>query len=296
MKRYTLYAALLSAGLMLLLFISCPQPGNESIDLTPGAMTFTGDSVKDGSSLDITLQISNSGSGTVSIGFTVHFYLSEDTTFATASDTALGPKTVSSITGNTTINFSTALLIPDDLNITNYAYIYAVVDSGYDVAETDETNNQSAVGQAAYVLVYDDDDITRTYDVVIETFPPTASETTFTDLVLYNASGVEQTVTKNLIDGVWAQITKNGLSPGTYYFKVIGASPVQSGPYGISARLSGSYSNFGSALTGNGEDPYETDDSSTVNVPSNPALIFIYTPLNRYLAAGETDWFKFVLP
>ena len=168
-----------------------PVDSGESIDLSPGAMTFTGDKVADGSSLDITLQISNSGSGTVSGGFSVNFYLSEDTTFATASDTALEPKTVNSvITGNTTINFSTALLIPEIL-ITNYAYIYAVVDSGYDVAEIDEANNQSAVGQAAYVLVYDDETAPGSYDIIIETFPPTGSETTYTytDLVLYDSGG-----------------------------------------------------------------------------------------------------------
>ena len=42
--------------------------------------------------------------------------------------------------------------------------------------------------------------------------------------------------------------------------------------------------------------PYEDDDASSGNVPSNPIPIAIDGKLNRYLTAGDVDWFTLTLP
>jgi len=282
------------------MFASCSNPsaGGGSKDLAPGVMTFTGDSVGDGNNLSITLPIDNLESGTVSTDFSVHFYLSTDTTFDEGVvDTDLGSKVVSTdIAGNSTFNYNTALSVPDALNLTAAVYIYAVVDSVGEVAETDEGNNVSGSSQAAYVLVYDDENSNR-YDLRVDTFPPTGSETTSTEVYLYDSLGALVFPDTSSYIGNYAYLVENGLSDGTYYIKVEGASPVQSGPYGISARLVGmSYDVFGSALSDNGADIYENDDNAPGNIPTSPATIFIYTPLNRYLAAAEPDWHEIVLP
>jgi len=268
-------------------------------DLSPGVISFTGDSVADGNNLSITLPISNLQSGIVSTDFSIHFYLSEDISFSEgAPDTDLGSKVVSTdIAGNSTFNYNTALSIPELTGLPAVVYIYAVVDSLAEVAEADEGNNTSTPGQAGYVLVYDEENGSRSYDLRVDTFPPTGSESTATEVSLYDSGGTQIFPDTSSYIGNYAYLVENGLSDGIYYVKVEGATSVQSGPYGISVCLVGmSYSAFATALNDNTEDRFENDDSTTGGIPDNPAPILITTPLNRYLGQFEADWFILNLP
>jgi hypothetical protein len=90
-----------------------------------------------------------------------------------------------------------------------------------------------------------------------------------------------------------------GLPAGTYYLRVRAAVSSGNGPYAIRVLVvpDEDYTSwlFGSA--NNPDTPYESDDlPQSGGVPSDPVPIAIGERLNRYLTAGDVDWFVLTLP
>jgi hypothetical protein len=137
--------------------------------------------------------------------------------------------------------------------------------------------------------------------LIIDTYPPTAGPGSVdTRITLFNASG-NQVAADSSGNPTWvgfARIDSAGeLLPGTWYIKVEGEAGTELGPYAIRVLLvpDETYGpwRFGSY---NNPDPYENDGASTDNVPSSPIPIAIDGKLNRYLTAGDVDWFTLTLP
>jgi hypothetical protein len=83
------------------------------VDLLPGIITFSGNSVPGGGSLPVSLPIVNNGSGAVTQSFVVNFYSALTGTFAPLTDTLVGSATVSSGVGsNSSTMANSTLTIP----------------------------------------------------------------------------------------------------------------------------------------------------------------------------------------
>jgi hypothetical protein len=278
------------------------------VDLTPGAMAFTGTAVADGTTLDVSLPIQNLQSTAVSAAFDVDFYLAFTSAFSPSTDTKLATVAHSSgVPGSSSVTLGASLLIPDTLNVNQVVYIYAVVDAGGAVTETDETNNMSTAATATPVLVYDDDNASRTYPVILETYSPSGSSMADTVMGLYRDDAGSATVLQvdtdtsvpyySLIDR-----TASPLAPGTYYAVVTNWLP-DVGPYAMAVKTAGIDNVAFADLALNTEDTYETDDTPQVwpvslntTAPVNPVPMKVGTMVNRYSGASDWDWFKFVLP
>ncbi len=281
-------------------------PGGGDVDLHPAAMTLTSgavDYVADGTTVSVTLPIENLGAGSItpSSSFKVQFYLALDESLG--QDQTLEFEDVTgTIDGYDTYNLVKVLTMPDNLNVNQCVYIWADVDVDNDISgESYETNNQSTVATALCVLVYNNEDGGRKYEMVFETFPPTGSNPMQTPgmvVELYDNGGA-------LIDSSFASgYTKvdctggAALATGIYYVKIYSFA---AGAYGFSVRSSVTMPipYFGSALGSAGDDPYETGDADNgSNVPDSPVPIRVGASLNRYIDwdTGDIDWFKIVLP
>jgi hypothetical protein len=288
--------------------IAPTSPPSDLADLSPGAMIFTGTAVADGTNLDVTLPIQNLQSGAVSAAFDVDFYLALTSAFSPSTDTKLATVVHSSgVPGSSSVTLGASLPIPD-LNINQVVYIYAVVDARGVMTETDETNNMSTAANAASVLIYDDENASRTYPVVLETYSPSGSSTADTLMALYkDGSG-----TAIFLAGVntmgpgpgYARVDTSGspLAPGTYYAAVLSWSP-KNGPYAMTVKTAGIDALRFVDLASNTEDTFEPDESPntwplTQNkpIPSAPAILRVGSALNRYSANLDYDWFTFTLP
>lgn len=89
-----------------------------------------------------------------------------------------------------------------------------------------------------------------------------------------------------------------GLQAGTYYIRVRAAASWGNGPYAIRVLVAPDedYTSWRFAVLNN-PDPYEPDDPpQSGGVPSDPEPIAIGERLNRYLTAGDVDWFVLTLP
>ncbi len=290
------------------------DPGGGSggeVDLSPGDMTINTASIGDGQDIsDVTLVVKNLNTGMASDPFAVEFKLSQSSSFNTTGDTTIGLVDVTSvIPGNSEINVTTDLQIPE-LNINQSVYIYAVVDPADEVIETDETNNQSEENTTPCILVYDNEDNMRTYDLIFETFPPSGSGSTNTWLALYKDNA---TTTSFQTDGddssafVFYSRISRSMDPGTYYLLVIAYYP--GGPYAFSVRTDNIALRFfgtGSELGSNAEDLGEPDDypapfpfpswPMTIDRPTASTNIGVGSSANRYLSENDYDWFRVVLP
>jgi hypothetical protein len=288
--------------------IAPASPPSGLVDLSPGAMVFTGNEVADGTNLDVTLPIQNLQPAEVSAAFDVDFYLALSSAFSPSTDTKLATVAHSSgVPGSSSITLGASLPIPE-LNINQAVYVYAVVDATGAVTETDETNNVSTAANAAAVLVYDDENASRTYPIILQTYSPSGSSTADTLMALYkDGSG-----TATFLMGVntmgpgpgYARIDTSGspLAPGTYYAVVLSWSP-KNGPYAMTVKTEGIDARRFADLASNTEDTYEPDDSPNTwpvtqdkPVPGAAAALRIGSALNRYAANLDYDWFKFKLP
>jgi hypothetical protein len=93
-----------------------------------------------------------------------------------------------------------------------------------------------------------------------------------------------------------------GFTSGTVlYVRVQGKLPSTSGAYAIRLVLDSpdpydsSWFDFDpdENLT---DTPYESDDAAPAGIPTNPAILTVGAKLNRFLGAGDIDWFRLVLP
>ncbi len=283
---------------------------SDEVDLSPGALAVSPGVLPDGASASVSLPVQNLQPGAETAGFDVDFHLSLTGAFSPTTDPKVGSATWSAgIAGGSSANLSAQLAIPDGLDLNEAVYIYAVVDSGAAVAETDETNNVSAVDSAAVVLVYDDEATApRSYLVRLETYAPTGSGSTDTVLALYKAGASGTAVsyvaadTSGGSDYSVLDFTAEGLGPGTYYAMVTSWSG-RNGPYAFTVRTDNIALHRFANLPSNTVDPGEIDDLPRVTsvvanttAPSAPVAITVGTALNRYSAAGDWDWFMFTLP
>ena len=152
------------------------------------------------------------------------------------------------------------------------------------------------MNSAALILVYDDENSSRTYNIIFETYPPTGTVNDNPDtwIFLYDSSGGDlgnnDTGGTYQSDG-YSRINFNPASPGTYYLLVWGNN---TGPYALSVRTAGAgLRYFSNEVT---SDPYEPDDSHAGNIPDSPVTIKTGGFSNRYSGNDDLDWFKIVLP
>ena len=268
-------------------------------NLVPGRVTVSDPYVADGTSPVVSVTISNTGTLSTDTGFSVEFYMSADSTFDTGTDTFMGSTTVAAVAGlsDVTVSDFTTLAIADDLNINANRYLYAVADSADEIPESDETDNISAVGDAAVILVYNNEDDFRTYNLIVETYPSTPTSATNapdTFMHIYNASMTELYSEDSGGIGSFAAITTVSVPAGTYYVLVYGFS---TGSYGTMVRSSNiDTAYFDAELTGESEDPVQGDDTTP---PDEPAVYYSLKAgeaVNRYLGSSDLDWFRVVLP
>ena len=85
-----------------------------------------------------------------------------------------------------------------------------------------------------------------------------------------------------------------------YYIRARGRTSAQIGPYAIRALLAPDENYVAWRFTVyNNPDSYEGDDNpKSGGVPNNPVTLGLGLPgrLNRYLIAGDVDWFVLTLP
>ena len=214
--------------------IAPASPPSTEPDLAPGAMTLALSGAADGTSLDVALRVNNLQSAAVSSAFDVDYYLGLSSAFSPAGDTKLGSVShPGGIAASSGADISVSLALPDALDLNQAVYIYAVVDAGGAVAETDEANNISTVAAAAQVLLYDDENSARTYPVVLQTYSPSGASSADTLMALYRQDGGAAV----FLAGVnmmgpgpgYASIDTSGtpLGPGTYHVVVMSWSPQQ---------------------------------------------------------------------
>ena len=308
MNRQAIKSGYLCSVFALCLLYSCavePLPG--SVDLQPGAMSFTGSGVADGADLAVSLEVENLGSGAVSASFQVHFYLTATSAF-TPSDTDLGAVTVNGgVPGRSSATVDASLPIPE-LDVNEARYVYAVVDATGLVEESDENNNRSTADTAAVVLVYDDENLSRSYDLVVETYAPTGSGSVDTLMALYqDVAGTAKYLDESNAAGPGGYAAINDgaavtLDPGTYYVVLLSWAP-DNGPYALAVRTENIDARQYANLASNTEDPGEPDDTPKVwlitqntSAPTAPVLLQAGNSANRYSDSSDWDWFTFVLP
>lgn len=140
------------------------------------------------------------------------------------------------------------------------------------------------------------------YDrVIIDTYLGVGVSPADTYLRLFDTVGnlLEEADDGNPTQADFARIDIGDLYPGTYYIQVAGHLPASNGIYAIRVLLAPDEvydSDWTFTLLNLADFPYEPDDDSSGNVPSNPIPIAIDGKLNRYLTAGDVDWFTLTLP
>jgi hypothetical protein len=241
----------------------------------------------------------------------VSFYLSNDSAFG--SDSFLGDADlpVLGVGETATVAMTGSASVADP----GTHWIFAVVDPDDSIAENDETNNSSS---AVVAVIYP--------RLVIDTYRPTAEGfgTTDTYLSLFGGGGDPSLESGSALwlpdssalaedDGgnprfvLFARIDHTaGVAPGTYYVRLRGATSTENGAYAIRVLTTADPDAYPSSVYFSGNNQaevspsgaaYEIDDNPTSGgIPANPVAIGINTPLNRYLEAGDIDWFKLVLP
>lgn len=284
------------------LVVSCGQsePGPASVDLSPGAIACSQQTVPNGGSLTVTLTLANSGSASPSTAFDVDFYFALTSTFSTATDTKIGMATVSSgPAGNSTVSVPASVTIPAG-TLNQSTYIYANVDPAGTVTESDRTNNVSTVGAAAVVQVYD-----ASLPILLETYSPDGSAAPDTIMALYkNVAGsavYQGKVSNDGGPGGFATINAGVLTPGTYYVVVTDWNP---GPYAFTVRTSAFTRSSFTHLNSNAEDLNEPDDTpqtwpvtgNPASLPAKPQSVSLGASVNRYAGASDWDWFTFTIP
>jgi hypothetical protein len=155
-------------------------------------------------------------------------------------------------------------------------------------------------------------------DTFITLFDASGDPTTDTSPDLWNDNNSPYTVDAppisiaeddngNPIFSSYARIDyTGGLTSGIYYIRVrCQTSTDLGGPYAIrvveyvdtGGDINAQYPEGFFVSNNNSDTPYETDDNpASGGIPTSPITIGIGDRLNRYLTAGDVDWFKLVLP
>jgi hypothetical protein len=297
-----------SAGTIVIEQVTTGPAGS---DLQPGSISFGGEAAADGQNLAVTLPIANLLSDAVAGSFDVHFYLASTSAFSPSDDTDLGAVTVTGgVAGNSSVTASASLPIPE-LNINEVRYLYAVVDSTGVVTEDDETNNQSTKEAAAAVLIYDDENASRTYDVIVQTYlgsdPSKNTGSTDTVMGLYrNISSAAAYLAADMMGATdFSRIDKTNyrpLVPGKYYVVVLSWTG-RNGPYALAVRTANIDLPTRADLASNAMDTWEPDDvpatlplTENKAIPAKPDPLKVGAALSRYSDVNDYDWFTFTLP
>jgi hypothetical protein len=137
--------------------------------------------------------------------------------------------------------------------------------------------------------------------MLLETYPPSGTETGNTFMALYGGTGTcLQSQTLN--DSTYKKISTS-LGPGTYYVLV---SAFSNGPYAMAVRTSGidrvSFTALGSKSADQGiygvqDNPHVFPVTNNFTPPPNPVVTMtVGSMVNRYAATNSDDWFTFTLP
>jgi hypothetical protein len=284
------------------------EPQNGKPDLVPGGLTAESGPFPDGSDLPLELSILNQGTAGLDQPFHLRFFLAAQEGFPDNA-VELEEQTVTPaqpLPAGGTLSYQTVINLPDDLDLNGWYYLGVRLDSQGEIDESDEGNNSSGSETAALIALIDDEAGPQDYELLIQAFPPTGEESgTFAKIELFSEGGVRLqagTVYDTPWVGIGTQDNPLILSSGTYYVKVSGANPVQTGPYGISARLAAvALEYYAGPLTGNSEDTAEPDDAETApNIPAAPLQLYPADPegsrANRYIGSGDADWAVIILP
>ena len=275
-----------------------PIQQQATVDLAPSAVAYTGSAVQKGGSLPVTATIQNLQSGSVSVAFSVDFYITLSTTFSPSTDTKLGSATVSGIGANATTTASATLTIPSSGYTGNNAYIYAVVDAAGVTGDINTSNNISTPATAAVVWVNSN----GTYYVVVATYAGSGTGSNTTEVTLYkdNGSGSVTFVGDNkpLSGYGLLDYSATGLTSGTYYALVSSVSG-STGPYAFEV-ATGSTTTVADMTS----DSTSNDNTLTLGTlslyagaaPTNGLPVKVNGAVSWFLAAGDRDWFTFTLP
>jgi hypothetical protein len=233
---------------------------------------------------------------------TVRFYYSADGTLD-AGDVQIGvdanvPALAPSASYAVTVPGSYA--IADSGGLPGTRRIFAVVDPSSVIGDGDRSNNE---GSRVVPVLYE--------RLVIDTYKPTGGGqggTTDTFASLFDAAGEAGAALAEDDNGNLSYFTAarinlidpDGFAPGAVlYVKVRGALPATTGGYAIRLVLNAPepYDDSWFFAADNAADaPYEPDGDTTAGVPDTPVTLTIGERHNRYLDAGDTDWFLLVLP
>lgn len=227
---------------------------------------------------------------------TVRFYYSADATLD-AGDDPIGVDLnvpALSLSASHAVTLPSPYAIADSGGSPGTHWIFAVVDPSSLIADGDPSNNSRSLG------------VTILYErLIIDTYKPTGGGqigTTDTFATLFDStfSWVDEDQDGNPIYTSAARIDYTdpvGYAPGTVlYVKVEGKLPLTSGPYAVRLLIDtpGSYDSSWFYAADNASDtPYENDDPATGGAP---VLLTVGEKHNRYLDAGDVDWFQLVLP
>jgi len=247
----------------------------------------------------------------------VSFHLSDDATLD-ASDPSIGEASTGPIIAGDSVEVS----CPTTVSISQPGthWVFAVADPANALAEMNEDNNR--LGAPVPV---------RYPRLIIDTYPATTGPSSVrTFLSLFDSAGdptldtnptlwnndmppwsvdhavaIAEADSGNTLDARYARIDydrpSQGLAPGVYYVRARAPLSTLAGPYAIRVLLAPDEDyegwQFGSYNTA--DTPYEVDNNPTSGgVPNRPVVIAAgaSTGLNRYLSAGDVDWFVLTLP
>ncbi len=293
-----------------------PDGVTDKPDLSVVALESPGEPVRIQDAWPLGATIGNLGSIDVA-NAVVSFRLSGDATLD-ASDPSIGEAATGPILAGASVTVS----CPTTVSISQPGthWVFAVADPANALVETNEDNNR--LGAPVPV---------RYPRLIIDTYPATTGPSSvYTFLSLFDSAGdptldtnptlwnndtppwsvdhavaIAEADSGNTLDARYARIDydrpSQGLAPGVYYVRARARLSTLSGPYAIRVLLAPDEDyagwQFGSY---NIEDTtYEVDNNPTSGgVPTRPVVLGFGREgrLNRYLTAGDVDWFVLTLP
>jgi hypothetical protein len=271
-------------------------------DLVPESLVLDEHIVSDGATTEALMFISNLGGDDVQDEFSIGLYASSDPVFD-ATDALLGTQIVTSAVpaGAQTI-IRMPVTIPDDLDFSGFVYVFGAVDIDGDIGEIDEDNNTPVAHEPGgptptdVLLIYDDENPARAYDLRFVTYPPYAGYSHDITMYLFDGNGVQLAYNDDGGEGAYSMIDRT-VTPGTYYVRIAPYSAGRSGTYTFAVIGPGMNYVYGNhTLSGPASDLYEPDDDSTDDVPIMPADYQIADPVDRYVGGDDRDWIRIELP
>ncbi len=232
---------------------------------------------------------------------TVRFHYSADSTLD-AADVVIGDANVPRLrrSESVAVTFSTSYAVADSSGTAGTHRVFAVVDPSAAIDDGDRSSNTRSL---AVKVKYE--------RIVIDTYKPTdggQGGTTDTIASLFGPGGEAVSAIAEDDNGNPSYFTAAridwtdpaGFAPGAVlYVRVRGASPSTKGGYAIGLVLDAPDPYDASwffAADNSADTPYEPDGGTTAGVPDAPVALTIGDRHNRYLSAGEVDWFRLVLP